>query len=269
MQVPPLAWAREIAIFPALLRHPHNQTGFESGSRGARSFLLPNGRKRHVADMMRPSGAAPSEPRLIIEPGLPARVATIVEPVIEQLGYRLVRVRVSGAEGCTVQIMAERPDGTHDGGRLRGRVARALAGARRRRSDRSGLSPGDFLARHRPAAGAQIRFRALCRPSSRRSKRAMPFHGRKRFRGVLVGTEGEGARIRRDDAAEGEEAEVAAPDRRHERSQARAHRRTGDRSFAARKIRQARSARGTEGSNDAKRDIHGIGRSRPAAKGGE
>ena len=48
----------------------------------------------------------------IIEPGLPARVATIVEPVIEQLGYRLVRVRVSGAEGCTVQIMAERPDGT-------------------------------------------------------------------------------------------------------------------------------------------------------------
>src|SRR6478672_9098223 len=56
--------------------------------------------------------AASSEPRLVVEPGLPARVATIVEPVIEQLGYRLVRVRVSSAEGCTVQIMAERPDGT-------------------------------------------------------------------------------------------------------------------------------------------------------------
>ena len=55
---------------------------------------------------------APNEPRLIVEPGLPARVAAIVEPVIEQLGYRLVRVRVSGAEGCTVQIMAERPDGS-------------------------------------------------------------------------------------------------------------------------------------------------------------
>jgi ribosome maturation factor RimP len=41
--------------------------------------------------------AASSEPRLIVEPGLPARVATIVEPVIEQLGYRLVRVRVSSA----------------------------------------------------------------------------------------------------------------------------------------------------------------------------
>ena len=56
--------------------------------------------------------AAPNEPRLIIEPGLPARVAVIAEPVIEQLGYRLVRVRVSSAEGCTVQIMAERPDGS-------------------------------------------------------------------------------------------------------------------------------------------------------------
>src|SRR6185437_16599806 len=58
--------------------------------------------------------AAPNgtEPRLIVEPGLPARVASIAEPVIEQLGYRLVRVKVSGADGCTVQIMAERPDGT-------------------------------------------------------------------------------------------------------------------------------------------------------------
>ena len=28
------------------------------------------------------------------------------------MGYRLVRVRISGLDGCTVQIMAERPDGT-------------------------------------------------------------------------------------------------------------------------------------------------------------
>ena len=28
------------------------------------------------------------------------------------LGYRLVRVRISGFAGCTVQVMAERPDGT-------------------------------------------------------------------------------------------------------------------------------------------------------------
>src|SRR5215471_1596443 len=53
-----------------------------------------------------------AEPRLIIEPGLAARVATIVEPVLEQLSFRLVRVRISGMDGCTVQIMAERADGS-------------------------------------------------------------------------------------------------------------------------------------------------------------
>ena len=53
-----------------------------------------------------------AEPRLIVEPGLAARVAAIAEPVLDGLGYRLVRVRVSGLDGCTVQIMAERPDGT-------------------------------------------------------------------------------------------------------------------------------------------------------------
>ena len=51
------------------------------------------------------------EERLITETGVSARVAAIVEPVLEDLGFRLVRVRVTGANGCTVQIMAERPDG--------------------------------------------------------------------------------------------------------------------------------------------------------------
>ena len=53
-----------------------------------------------------------AEPRLITEQGIAARVAAIAAPVLTGLGYRLVRVRVSGTEGCTVQIMAERPDGS-------------------------------------------------------------------------------------------------------------------------------------------------------------
>ncbi|MFZ3227025.1 MAG: ribosome maturation factor RimP, partial [Xanthobacteraceae bacterium] len=52
------------------------------------------------------------EPRLITEPGRAARVAALVEPVLAAFGYRLVRIRISGFAGCTVQIMAERPDGT-------------------------------------------------------------------------------------------------------------------------------------------------------------
>src|SRR5215471_12667813 len=53
-----------------------------------------------------------AEPRLIAETGLAARVAAIVSPVLAGIGFRLVRVRVSGLDGCTVQIMAERPDGS-------------------------------------------------------------------------------------------------------------------------------------------------------------
>ena len=53
-----------------------------------------------------------AEARLITETGLAARIAGIVEPALEGLGFDLVRVKVTGQNGCTVQIMAERPDGT-------------------------------------------------------------------------------------------------------------------------------------------------------------
>src|SRR5215203_2589566 len=50
--------------------------------------------------------------RLIRETGIEARIAHVVEPVAADLGFELVRVKVSGLNGMTVQIMAERPDGT-------------------------------------------------------------------------------------------------------------------------------------------------------------
>lgn len=52
------------------------------------------------------------EPRLITETGIDARVAAIIEPVITAMGYQLVRVKLSSQNGLTLQIMAERPDGT-------------------------------------------------------------------------------------------------------------------------------------------------------------
>lgn len=57
-------------------------------------------------------GGAASTERFIVEAGLAAQLAAIVEPTIVDLGFRLVRVSVQGKEGKTVQIMAERPDGT-------------------------------------------------------------------------------------------------------------------------------------------------------------
>ena len=50
--------------------------------------------------------------RFIRETGLAAEIAALVEPALEDLGFRLVRVQVHGRDGPTVQVMAERPSGT-------------------------------------------------------------------------------------------------------------------------------------------------------------
>lgn len=55
---------------------------------------------------------ATTDERIIRETGVDAKVAAIVEPVLGTLGFRLVRVRLSGLNGQTLQIMAERLDGT-------------------------------------------------------------------------------------------------------------------------------------------------------------
>ena len=154
--------------------------------------------------------AIETEPRLIAEPGLSARVAHVAEPVIEQLGYRLVRVKVSGAEGCTVQIMAERPDGSMTVEDCEA-VSRALSPV---------LDVADPIDR---AYRLEISSPGIDRPLVRKSdfdryaghlvriEMDVPVNGRKRFRGKLDGTEGEAAKLRRDDAGEGEEADVLLP----------------------------------------------------------
>jgi len=150
------------------------------------------------------------EPRLITEPGLPARVATIAEPVLEGLGYRLVRVRVSNVDGCTVQIMAERPNGSMAVEDCE-TVSRALSPV---------LDMADPIDR---AYRLEISSPGIDRPLVRLSdfdryaghlvkiETELPVNGRKRFRGLLIGTEGEAAHLRRDEIAEGEDAEVLLP----------------------------------------------------------
>jgi ribosome maturation factor RimP len=150
------------------------------------------------------------EPRLIVEPGLAARVAALAEPVLEQLGYRLVRVKISGSDGCTVQIMAERPDGSM-------LIEDCEAVSR-------GLSPvletADPIDR---AYRLEISSPGIDRPLVRASdfdryaghvakiEMDVPVEGRKRFRGTLLGTEGVLARLRRDDAPAGEQPDVLLP----------------------------------------------------------
>jgi ribosome maturation factor RimP len=142
-----------------------------------------------------------TEPRLIVEPGLSARVASIAEPVIEQLGYRLVRVKVSSADGCTVQIMAERPDGTMAVEDCE-TVSRALSPV---------FDANDPINK---AYRLEISSPGIDRPLVRKSdfdryaghmvkiETEIPIDGRKRFRGLLVATEGAAARIRLDHKAD-------------------------------------------------------------------
>jgi ribosome maturation factor RimP len=142
------------------------------------------------------------EKRLITEPGRAARVAALAEPVLASLGYRLVRVRISGFAGCTVQIMAESPDGTMT---IEGceAVSRALSPV---------LDAAD------PIEGAyrlEISSPGIDRPLVRRSdfdryvghtaqvEMTAPVDGRRRFRGELGGTNGDYVRLRRNDPATG------------------------------------------------------------------
>jgi ribosome maturation factor RimP len=61
---------------------------------------------------MQSSNEVALDDRFIQETGLASDVARLVEPVLDSLGFRLVRIEISGRDGKTVQIMAERPDGS-------------------------------------------------------------------------------------------------------------------------------------------------------------
>ncbi|MFT0860858.1 ribosome maturation factor RimP [Ancylobacter sp. G4_0304] len=149
-----------------------------------------------------------NEPRLVTESGPAARVAAIVGPVLEGLGFRLVRAKISGGEHLTLQIMAERPDGSFG-------IDECEAASR-------AISP--VLDVEDPISGAynlEMSSPGIDRPLVRLSdfqrwaghevkvEMAVPHEGRKRFRGKLIGVEGVNAVVRLPDAPAG------APDTHH------------------------------------------------------
>jgi ribosome maturation factor RimP len=146
--------------------------------------------------------AALAEPRLIAETGVAARVAAIVAPVLIDLGFRLVRVRVSGLDGCTVQIMAERPDGTMAIEECEA-VSRAISPV---------LDVADPIER---AYRLEISSPGLDRPLVRRSdferhigeivkiELGVALEGRRRYRGNLVRVDDTAAGVRTDDRPDG------------------------------------------------------------------
>lgn len=135
---------------------------------------------------MHTTGEGGSTERFIRETGPAAECASLVEPVLESLGFRLVRVQISGRDGKTLQIMAERHDGTIS-------IEDCEAISRE-------VSP--LLDVHEPVSGSyrlEISSPGIDRPLVRPSdfedwagyeakvELREPVDGRKRFRGVIEG----------------------------------------------------------------------------------
>ena len=154
-----------------------------------------------------------NEARLIEDPGASQRVGRIAAQVAQDLGYRLVRVKISSGSGATVQIMAERPDGTmsiEDCERLSAAlspvfdVEEPVAQAYRLEISSPGID--------RPLVRESDFARALGHEA--RVEMAVAVNGRKRFRGRLAGVasgpDGPAARMALV-ADDGSESEVELP----------------------------------------------------------
>ncbi|WJH41792.1 ribosome maturation factor RimP [Aliirhizobium terrae] len=150
------------------------------------------------------------EPRLIVETGLDLRIAEIIEPVLTAMDYRLVRVRMLNQNGMTLQIMAERNDGTMD---VEGCEAVSVA-----------ISPvldvEDPIDRE---YHLEVSSPGIDRPMVRKSdfarwtghlvkcETSIMIDNRKRFRGKIADVNEEGFTLERDQVAYGEEPRVTIP----------------------------------------------------------
>ncbi len=151
-----------------------------------------------------------TEERLVKESGIAARVAALAAPVLGDLGFRLVRVKLSGQDGGTLQIMAERPDGSFSVDDCE-TVSKAIApvlevddpvsGAYRLELSSPGIDrPLVRLSDFERWAGYEARIDL-----------AQPAEGRKRHKGIVEGLTGGKVHLRRTDAKPGEAPVAALP----------------------------------------------------------
>jgi ribosome maturation factor RimP len=134
---------------------------------------------------------------------LDAKLAAIIAPSIEAMGYELVRVAVMGSrDRPTVQVMADRADG----GQIAVEDCEAISHA-----------VGALLDVEDPIAGAwnlEVSSAGIDRPLTRvkdwnrfaghlaRAEAVAPVDGRKRFSGIVLGADETHARMRLDDGTE-------------------------------------------------------------------
>lgn len=127
---------------------------------------------------------------LIAKTAIDRRLAEIIQPVIEGMGYELVRIRLQGGRTATLQIMADRPEGginVEDCADISTAVSATL----------------DVEDPLEDAYHLEVSSPGIDRPLTRlkdfatfegydvRLETNQPIDGRKRFKGVLAGVEGD------------------------------------------------------------------------------
>jgi ribosome maturation factor RimP len=133
---------------------------------------------------------------------LESRLAAIVTPTLEAMGYELVRVAVLGRDRPTVQVMADRADGSQISVADCEAISHAL---------------GAVLDVEDPMPGAwslEVSSAGIDRPLTRakdwnrfaghlaRAETIAPIDGRKRFSGIALGADADTVRMRLDDGSE-------------------------------------------------------------------
>jgi ribosome maturation factor RimP len=133
---------------------------------------------------------------------LESRLAAIVSPALESMGYELVRVAISGRDRPTIQVMADRADGGQITLADCESISHALGAV---------LDVEDPIPR---AWSLEISSPGIDRPLTRtkdwnrfaghlaRAETMQPIDGRRRFSGIVLGADETAARLRLDDGAE-------------------------------------------------------------------
>jgi len=150
------------------------------------------------------------EARIIIETGLDRRIAEIIEPVLVGMGFKLVRVRLMNQNGLTLQVMAERNDGTMTVTDCE-EVSMAISPV---------LDVEDPVDK---AYHLEVSSPGIDRPMVRKSdferwqghivkcETSILVDNRKRFRGKITEVDTDGFTLERDQVAYGEEPRVKIP----------------------------------------------------------
>lgn len=151
-----------------------------------------------------------AEPRLVVETGVAARVARVAAPVLADLRLRLVRIKVSTGLDATLQIMAERADGT-----MTIEDCEAASKAVSPVLDLEDPVPGNYRLEmsspgiDRPLVRVSDFRRALGHET--KIELATPLEGRRRFRGLIAAVSDTALTLGLPDAKGGEPSEVVLP----------------------------------------------------------